>query len=97
PGLQPQNLREIEMVGGLVQQQQVGLAYRGARDQYEPAPAAAEFGQRLGHLRLAETESSQRCVDLVGVDGSIGGLHSLGHYGARRQILEIRWQYLIDI
>ena len=46
PAFQHLDLREIEMVGRLIEQQRIGLRHPGARDQRQPLPAAAERIQR---------------------------------------------------
>ena len=44
--LQPQRAFEIEIVGGLVQQQQIGRGEQDRRQRHAHAPAAGEFASR---------------------------------------------------
>src|SRR5690242_10738956 len=85
------------MVGGLVQQQQIGLAYGGARNEDEPAPPAAELRQRPVELHIAEAECGQGRLHLVGVDSAIRGCNALGDRGPRREGVEACGQDLIDV
>ncbi len=72
PVLQPQRRFEVEMVGRLVEQQQVGLREQRGGQRHAHPPAAGEFldGPRLGVRAEAETgqdrRGARRCR--VGVD-----------------------------
>ncbi|MNQ40609.1 hypothetical protein D3C85_542680 [compost metagenome] len=59
PILQPDDRVQVQVVGGLVQQQQVGRAHQRLRQVQAHAPAAGEAGQRQVHLRLGEAQASQ--------------------------------------
>ena len=63
----------------------------------QAAPAAAELGQWLVHLGLAETEGRKRCIDPVAIDGAIGRRHALGDGGPRGQLFLLRRQDLVNI
>ncbi len=56
PLFQPQHGIEVEMVGGLVEQQQLGRAHQGARQVQPSTPAAGEFLHRalVGFRRKAQ-------------------------------------------
>ncbi len=47
PALQPHHLADVEMVGRLVQDQQVGVSQRRPRHQQQPLPAAGQLGDLL--------------------------------------------------
>ena len=58
---QPQNAFEIQVIGGLVQKQQVGLQRQLARNRQAPLPAAGE--RFRAHAAIRETRAAQRKVD----------------------------------
>ncbi len=57
PRLEPQDGVEVEMVGGLVEQQQVGAAHERARHVEAHAPAAGELGHGARLVGHAEAEA----------------------------------------
>ena len=57
--LEPQARLEIEMVGRLVQEQQVGLGEQHGGERHAHAPAAGEAGQRPLLRRLVEAEAGE--------------------------------------
>ena len=57
--LQPQRALEVEVVGGLVEQQQVGLGEQHGGERHAHAPAAREFRARALLRRLVEAEAGQ--------------------------------------
>ncbi len=56
--LEPNDARQVEMVGGLVEQQQIGCLHNGRRNRQPLAPAAGER-LRLG-IEVLEASASQR-------------------------------------
>ena len=59
---QPGNRRDIEMVGGLIQQQDIGLGHQRLGEQNAPLPAARQGIQRLVGIDLVLRENS---IDLL--------------------------------
>ncbi len=70
PVLQPEDGVQVQVVGGLVQQQQVGRAHEGLGQVEAHAPAAGEAGHRLGHLGLGEAQAGEELL--------APGLHRVG-------------------
>ena len=92
--LEPQNALEVEVVRGLVEQQQLGLPRQLARDHQALLPAAGERVDRLGAVResgLAERDSDA-CVDLVLVEMFFphGLAEHCGHCRASREARVLR-------
>jgi hypothetical protein len=56
----------VEVVGGLVQQQQLGLGEQAGGQRHPHAPAAGELRHRAGQVGLAEAEAGE---DLGGAGG----------------------------
>ena len=68
--LQPQDALDVEMIGGLVHQQQVGRAHQSAGDRQALRPAARQRGGRLlrvGKADLGERDAHPR-VPIVGIE-----------------------------
>ncbi len=84
------------MVGGLVQQQEVELRDRRARDQHQAPPAAAERLQRRTRLHLVEAEGGEDRLGPIGEDLALPRRQALGHGFHRRQGLHLRRQHLLD-
>jgi hypothetical protein len=67
PVFEPEDGVEVQMVGRLVEQQEVGAAHQGAREVEAHAPAAGEFGHRSLEVKVGKTEavhqgsSARRC------------------------------------
>jgi hypothetical protein len=59
PLLQPEDGVEVEVVGRLVEQQQVGAAGEGARQVEAHPPATGEFGHRAREIGVAEAKAVQ--------------------------------------
>jgi len=57
PVLQPQHRVEVEVVGGLVEQQQIGAAHQGPRQVKTHAPAAGEAAHRHRFFCCAESQA----------------------------------------
>ena len=57
---QPQDGFEIEVVGGLVQQQQVGAAHQGARQVEPHAPAAGKAAYRAHQLFVGKPQAIEQ-------------------------------------
>ena len=62
---QPLERLDVEVVGGLVEQQQVGIAGQRAGQRRARELAAAEGLQAAVHVRVAEAEPVQRAVDAL--------------------------------
>ena len=60
PGLQPDDGVEVEVVGGLVEQQHVGAAEQGARQVQAHAPATGELGDGAALVGGLEAEAVQQ-------------------------------------
>ena len=60
PAFQPQHRIQVQVVGGLVQQQQVGAAHQGPRQVETDAPAAGEFLHRPGEVGIGEAQAVQQ-------------------------------------
>jgi hypothetical protein len=60
PLFEPEDGVQIQMVGGLVQEQQVGAAHEGLGQVEAHAPPAGELSHRLLHLFVAETQTVQQ-------------------------------------
>ena len=60
PALQPDHGVEVEMVGGLVEQHQVGPAHQGLREVQAHAPAAREIGDRPFEIRRREAQTCEQ-------------------------------------
>ncbi len=58
-GLQPQGAFQVEVVGGFVQQQQVGFGEQGRGQGHAHAPAAGELGHRPFEVGVREAEAGQ--------------------------------------
>ena len=59
PGFQPERGFEVQVVGGFVQQQQIGVGEQGGGQGHAHAPAAGEFADRAGLRRGIEAEAGQ--------------------------------------
>ena len=59
PRLEPERALEVEVVGGLVQQQQLGLREQSRRERHPHAPAAGEFRHRTRQIGGGEAEPAQ--------------------------------------
>ena len=79
PGFEMQDLGQVQMVGRLVQQQEVRLARRRPGDEGEATPAAAELAESCSALLLAEAEGGQQRLGPIAVDRLIRGRHSAHH------------------
>ena len=71
PGFQPDQRVQVQVVGRLVQQQQVGRAHQRARQLQPHAPAAGEAVHRRVELVDAEAQAEQqRLRARIGVEGA---------------------------
>ena len=72
PVLEPQHGVEVEVVGGLVEQQQIGAALQRLREVEPHAPAAGKARHRIAVARLGEPEAGQQhrgaCARAVAAD-----------------------------
>ena len=77
-GFQPLDAGEVQMVGGLIEQQHVGLAGQGLAEQGAALLAA---GQLVEGLVRVEFEHRAQAVDLVGGVATLAkaGLDDIGH------------------
>ena len=75
PGFQPQRRFEVEVVGRLVEQQQVGCGEQGGGQRHAHAPAAGEAADRAGLGGGVEAEAGQ--------DGGRAGGGAVGTDGAQ--------------
>ena len=105
---QPEHAFEVEIIGRLVEQQQIGLReqHRGERDAH--APAAGEFGQRAVLRRLVEAEAGEDAGRArgrrMGVDVGEAGLdfgdaqRVVGAFGLGHQVvaLDVGFEHEID-
>ena len=96
PRLEPQRAFEIEIVGRLVEQQQIGLGEQGGGERDAHAPAAGEFRHGPGKVLRGEAEPVQdfrrprrRPVGIDGVELLIDFGHFFGFGG-----LQLRGQFL---
>ena len=64
-GLEPFQRGDVEVVGRLVEQQEVGVPGQGARERGARQLAARERGQRAVEVLVAEAEAVQRGVDAL--------------------------------
>ena len=79
PGLQPDQRVQVQVVGGLVEQQQVARAHQRARELQPHAPAAREAVDR--QIQLADPEAQaeqQRLRTRAGVEGAGFGQARMG-------------------
>ncbi len=60
PALQPDHGVEVEVVGGFVEQQQVGAAHQRLREVQAHAPAAGEIGDRPFEVRRLEAQAREQ-------------------------------------
>ena len=60
PAFQPEDRIEVQVVGGLVEQQQVGRAHQRLRQVEAHAPATGEVADPAFHLRRLETQPGQQ-------------------------------------
>ena len=77
PRLQPHRAFEVEVVGGFVQQQQVGFGEQRRRQGDAHAPAAGELRHRARQVGGGETQAGQ---DFAGAGGGAVGV-DLGQPG----------------
>jgi hypothetical protein len=86
PVLEPHDGVEIEMVGGLIEQQQIRTRPQGASHGQTHAPAAGEFGDRARQIGGLESKSMQQrgraCLRAVAIDGLQRGVQ-LGQFHRR--------------
>ncbi len=59
PRLQPQRAFQVEIVGRLVQQQQVGLGEQGGGQRHAHTPAAGELRHRPAQVGVGETQAAE--------------------------------------
>ena len=100
PGFQPNERVEVQVVGWLVEQQQVGRAHERARQLQPHAPAAGEAVDRLAKLRSTEAKAQDQRLGTCGgimcagvVQGHVGVRHAHavvaslggGYFGLRGQ------------
>ena len=73
PRLEPQRAFEIEVIGRLVEQEQIGLGEQSRGQRHAHAPAAGEFRHRPLEIGVGESEPAQDFGGArrraVGVDG----------------------------
>ena len=69
-GLKPERAFEIEIVGGLIEQQQVRLGKQGRSQGHAHAPTAGEFRHGPGEVSMGEAEAGE---DFGGAAGSAVG------------------------
>ena len=62
PGLEPDERVEVEVVGRLVEEHQVGQAHQSARELQAHSPAAREARHRRVELADLEAEAEQHCL-----------------------------------
>ena len=60
PAFQPDHRVQIEVVGGLVQQQQIGAAHQRLRQIQAHAPATGKCRHRLGEVRVGKAQAVQQ-------------------------------------
>ncbi|CUI62666.1 Uncharacterised protein [Achromobacter sp. 2789STDY5608621] len=95
PFLQPQHGVQVQVVGGLVQQQQLGRRHQRARQRQAHAPAAGEARHRLAPFGRLEAQAGQQLFGArgrapgAGLDQrrlDLGDLRALvvGEFGAAR-------------
>ena len=82
--LQPLDRRQIEMVGGLVEQEDVGLRRQHARERRPPQLAAREIGRVLGAVEAELLQQVARLVRIVG--GPEARLHISERVGKAREV-----------
>ena len=105
---QPQHAFEIEIIGRLVKQQQVGLREQHGGERHAHAPAAGEFAQRPVLRRLVEAEAGQNArrprrrgmrldVGEPGLDfGDAMGIAGVLGLGEQRLALDVGLEHEID-
>ena len=59
PRFEPQRAFEIEIIGRLVEQQQIGLGKQRRGQRHPHAPAAGEFRHRTRQIGVGEAQSAQ--------------------------------------
>ena len=88
---------QIEVIGRLVQQQDIGFRHQRAGQHGKPLPAAAELLQRLLTQRLGDFELLQRHIDAPAFARlSFGGQH-LEHDRSKRRVHQRRRHVLCHI
>ena len=93
PVLQPDDGVEVEVVGRLVEQQQVGRAHQRLREVQAHAPAAGEARHRLLHLLVREAQAEQQLLGARAHGVGVGVAQrrvQLAHAGCRRRLLRPR-------
>ncbi len=108
PRFQPDQRVEVEVIGRLVEQQQVGRAHERARQLQSHAPAAGETVDRLAKLRSTEAKAQDQRLGTCGgimctgvVQGHVGVRHahaivaglSGGYFGLRGQQYGVTLDY----
>ena len=58
PRFQPQRALEIEVIGRLVEQQNIGLGKQGRGERHAHAPAAGKFRHRPREIVVGETKAA---------------------------------------
>ncbi|MNS66209.1 hypothetical protein D3C72_994110 [compost metagenome] len=96
PVLQPQDSVQVQVVGGLVEQQQVGRAHQGLGQVQAHPPATGEVADAAVHLFVGETKAGQQlaCAGVGGIavgaiqlnvqarqGGTVVGLLGRGQFG----------------
>ncbi len=99
PVFQPHHGVEVQVVGGFVEQQQVGRAHQRLRQVQPHAPAAREAGHRLLRLRHGEAEAEQQRLGArrsgvaVGIgEGGVGfglGVAVVARFGIGQAALDV--------
>ena len=79
---------EVEVVGGLVEDQQVGVRLDEDREREAPPLSSAQLGHRLLHLLTREEEAAEQCACLArGEPG--GALRRLEHVALVAELLGV--------
>jgi len=88
PRFEPKRALEVEVIGRLVEQQQVGLREQGGCERHPHAPAAREFRHRSVEIGGGEAEPGENfgrsCGRAIGIDLDQAGIdvaHPLGRSG----------------
>ena len=78
---QPGDGADVQVVGGLVQQQQVGLGHQGLGQQHAAAPATGKFGQGLVRRQLQAAEGAVHQLLQAPAVAGLQFLLDMGEFG----------------
>ena len=97
PVLELADASEVEMVGRLVEQQEIGLGDRDAGEHGEPLPATAQLSERALTQRFGHIECVERDLDAPALALRLLGRQRAEHQLPERQFSEPWRDVLLDM